>query len=70
MQTFCKSDLPILDGFTVLALAVLIRDRLEVNSKSFSRSSWLTELDAMFFFFLLKKLEFFIFFLKSSLLFF
>ena len=37
---------PVLGGPT-LALAVLILDRLEVNSKSFSKSSWLTELDAM-----------------------
>jgi hypothetical protein len=31
----------------ILALAVLILDLLDVNSKSFSKSSWLTELDAM-----------------------
>lgn len=37
---------PVLGGPT-LALAVLILDRLDVNSKSLSKSSWLTELDAM-----------------------
>lgn len=37
---------PALAG-TTLALAVLILDLLDVNSKSLSKSSWLTELDAM-----------------------
>lgn len=37
---------PALAGIT-LALAVLILDLLDVNSKSLSKSSWLTELDAM-----------------------
>lgn len=37
---------PALAGPT-LALAVLILDLLDVNSKSLSKSSWLTELDAM-----------------------
>lgn len=37
---------PVLGGPT-LALAVLILDLLDVNSKSLSKSSWLTELDAM-----------------------
>lgn len=34
-------------GFTVRARAVRIRDRRDESSKSFSRSSWLTELDAI-----------------------
>ncbi|KYN13435.1 hypothetical protein ALC57_14448 [Trachymyrmex cornetzi] len=37
---------PVLAGPT-LALAVLILDLLDVNSKSLSKSSWLTELDAI-----------------------
>lgn len=34
-------------GFTVRARAVRILDLRDDNSKSFSRSSWLTELDAI-----------------------
>ena len=41
-----EEESPVLGG-TTRALAVLILDLLDVNSKSLSKSSWLTELDAM-----------------------
>lgn len=41
-----EDESPALGG-TTRALAVLILDLLDVNSKSLSKSSWLTELDAM-----------------------
>lgn len=41
-----EEESPVLGG-TTRARAVLILDLLDVNSKSLSKSSWLTELDAM-----------------------